>query len=123
MEVPKSLELLRDAVFPFSQNLYPVLSGKAGDEQIRYYRTQIDQTLETTTFSLSDQHRAAIDTLDATLQQTAQWIQFSLQPGEIIFMHNRKVLHGRTGFSPESDRLLYRVRLHLESLGKLEQKY
>ena len=30
-------------------------------------------------------------------------------------MHNRKVLHGRTGLSPESDRLLYRVRLHVGS--------
>ncbi|MDJ0900897.1 MAG: TauD/TfdA family dioxygenase [Xenococcus sp. MO_188.B8] len=109
------LGLLRDSVFPFSNNLYPIISGTTGDEQIRYYRSQIDRTLEAEALSLSDKYRAAIESLDTVLQQSAQLIQFPLQPGQILLMHNRKVLHGRTGLSPESDRLLYRVRLHVDS--------
>ena len=112
----KSLELLGDAVFPFRNNLYSILSGETGNELIRYYRTQIDQILEMKTATLSDKYIAALDTLDNALQQSAQWIQFPLQPGQIMLMHNHKVLHGRTGFSPESDRLLYRVRLHVEGI-------
>ncbi len=109
------LELLRAPVFPFGNNLYPILFGATGDEQIRYYRSQIDRTLEAEALSLSDKYRAAIESLDTVLQQSTQLIQFSLQPGQILLMHNRKVLHGRTGLSPESDRLLYRVRLHVDS--------
>ena len=117
------LELLRDSVFPFGNNLYPIISGATGGEQIRYYRSQIDRILEAEAFALSDKYRTAIETLDAVLQQSAQFIQFPLQPGQIVLMHNRKVLHGRTGFSPESDRLLYRVRLHIGSFesGKQNQ--
>ena len=109
------VELLRAPVFPFGNNLYPILFGATGDEQIRYYRSQIDRTLEAEALSLSDKYRAAIESLDTVLQQSTQLIQFSLQPGQILLMHNRKVLHGRTGLSPESDRLLYRVRLHVGS--------
>ena len=110
-----TVELLRDSVFRFGNNQSPILFGATGDEQIRYYRSQIDQTLKAETSALSDKYYAAIETLDSVLQQPAQLIQFPLQPGQILFMHNRKVLHGRTGFSPESDRLLYRVRLHVDS--------
>ena len=109
------LGLLRDSVFPFGNNLYPIISGAPGDEQIRYYRSQIDRTLTAEALPLADKYRVAIETLDTVLQQSAQWIQFPLQAGQILLMHNRKVLHGRTGFSPESDRLLYRVRLHVGS--------
>lgn len=35
---------------------------------------------------------------------------FHAEPGDTVFMHNTKVLHGRTGFAADSDRLMYRVR-------------
>ncbi|KST63446.1 TauD/TfdA family dioxygenase [Mastigocoleus testarum] len=111
----ENLELLRASVFPFGDNIYPIISGVAGDEQIRYYRSQIDRTLEIKKLSLSRKYRSAINNLDTVLQKSAQLMQFSLQPGQIVFMHNKKVLHGRTGFPLDSDRLLYRVRLHVNS--------
>ncbi len=111
----ENLELLKSPVFPFGNNLYPIITGTPGDEEIRYYREQIERILELETFSLADKYRAAIDTLDTVLQQPGCSMQFPLQPGQILFMHNRKVLHGRTGFSLTSDRLLYRVRLHVPS--------
>ena len=38
-------------------------------------------------------------------------------------MHNTKIWHGRTGFSPESDLLLHRVRLNIDSLSYKETRY
>ncbi|MDJ0734575.1 MAG: TauD/TfdA family dioxygenase [Nostocaceae cyanobacterium] len=107
------LELLRAPIYPFGDKPSPIIFGEPGDEQIRYYRAQIDRALETGALPLSDKHYAAIETLDRVLQQTEQFNQFQLQPGQIVFMDNTKVLHGRTGFSQQSDRLLYRVRLHV----------
>ena len=115
-----SLERLRAPVYPFGKHPYPILLGGPGNEQIRYYRAQIDRILAAGDYPLPDSHRAAIEILDAALQQTDQFMQFQLQAGQIVLMHNQKVLHGRTGFSPESDRLLYRVRLHVDSLAATE---
>lgn len=114
------VEQLRAPVYPFGSQSYPILAGESGHEQIRYYRSQIDRILERGAPSLSKRHRDAIETLDEVLQQTDQFSQFHLQAGHIVFMNNLKVLHGRTGFSPESDRLLYRVRLHVNSLASVD---
>ncbi len=111
----ENLKLLRASVFPFGDNIYPIISGVKGNEQIRYYRSQLDRTLELKGSSLPDRYRMAIDNLDTVLQKSARLIKFPLRPGQIVFIHNKKVLHGRTGFSPDSDRLLYRVRLHVNS--------
>ena len=114
-------ELLRAPVYPFGDEPYPILSGDKGDEEIRYYRAQIERILEAGAPPLSDEHRAAIETLDAVLQQSDRFSQFHLQPGQIVFMHNNKVLHGRKGFPQESDRLLYRVRLHVDTFDCADQ--
>ncbi len=111
----ENLKLLRASVFPFGDNIYPIISGVKGNEQIRYYRSQLDRTLELKGSSLPDRYRMAIDNLDTVLQKSARLIKFPLRPGQIVFIHNKKVLHGRTGFSPDSDRRLYRVRLHVNS--------
>ncbi len=117
----ENLELLRASVFSFGNNLYPIISGVTGDEQIRYYRSQIDHTLQLKGSSLPEKYHVAINNLDAVLQESALLIQFPLQQGQIVFMHNKKVLHGRTGFSPDSDRLLYRVRLHVNNFELTNQ--
>ncbi len=117
---PHCIELLRDPVYPFEENSYPIIFGESGNEHIRYYRAQIDRTIGLTGRSLSRQHHKAIDQLDSLLQSSELGSQFPLQPGQIAFAHNTKVLHGRTGFSPDSDRLLFRIRLHIPSLAAKE---
>lgn len=116
----KSLELLRDRVYPFEEDSYPIIFGESGAEHIRYYRAQIDRTIGLTGRVLSEQHRNAIDQLDKLLQSNELGIRYHLQPGQIMFVHNTKALHGRTGFSPESDRLLLRIRLHIPNLAAKE---
>lgn len=101
--------LLRDPVFPLGKELYPVLTGPDGNPRIRYYRTQVDEDVARGAV-LDDAHRGAIDTLDAVLADPALAIRFKLGAGEIVYLNNTRVLHGRTGFAPDSDRLMYRTR-------------
>ncbi len=114
---PETLKLLRDSVYPFGDNLYPIISGAIDNEEIRYYQSQIERSITAGAYHLPSKYATAIKTLNEVLEQSTHSIQFALQPGQIMFMHNKKVLHGRTGFSADSDRLLYRVRLHLNSDG------
>ena len=115
---PDVIEQLRASVYPFGQHRYPILEGQPGQEHIRYYRAQLDRILREESSDLSIHHWNAVKALDTALQHTEQFDHFYLHPGQIVFMHNHKVLHGRTGFSPDSDRLLYRIRLHVQCLAK-----
>ena len=110
-------ERLQAAVYPFRDRYQPILFGNQDNLQIRYYRSQIDCILESGKISLSNEYLEATATLDKVLQETEQFHRFALKPGDIVLMHNCKVLHGRTGFAEDSDRLLYRVRVHLENLA------
>jgi alpha-ketoglutarate-dependent taurine dioxygenase len=111
------IALLRETVYPLGEVLHPILSGARHQEEIRYYRTQINQALTNGTASLSEDYRAAIDALDAVLARSELFHTVHLRSGEILFMQNRKVLHGRTGFSGDSKRYLYRIRLRAPSLS------
>ena len=55
--------------------------------------------------------------LDAALQRPDNQFRFHLKAGETLFLHNTKVLHGRTGFAAGSTRLMYRIRVHAGCLG------
>ncbi|MEM9007931.1 MAG: TauD/TfdA family dioxygenase [Cyanobacteria bacterium P01_F01_bin.86] len=110
-----TIERLQAPVYPFGDQLRSILFGDADQFNIRYYRAQIDRTLEQGKVLLSEPHQVAMAALDTALQQAESGHRFPLQAGHIVFMHNHRVLHGRTGFLEASDRLLYRVRLHVNS--------
>ncbi len=110
------LALLRDPVYPFGPHCHAIICGDEDNPLIRYYHAQVKQFL-TPDNSLSQEHLAALKILDELLEQTHLLQKFHLQPGQILFMHNHKVLHGRTALSPETNRLLYRIRMHAASLG------
>lgn len=109
---------LREPVYPFGKSLRPVLAGEPGGEEIRYYRAQLDRPLDEGTAVLDAEHRAAIDALDAVLDRSELYHQLHLRAGEILFMQNRKVLHGRTGFEGDSRRHFRRIRLRARILRK-----
>ncbi len=113
----REIELLRASVYPFGNDFYPIIFGKAGKEHCRYYKAQIERTAEAENISLSNEYLAAMKSLDDLLDAEDLGSRFYLQPGQIVFIHNTKAFHGRTGISPESDRLLYRVRLHVSRLA------
>jgi alpha-ketoglutarate-dependent taurine dioxygenase len=114
---PTVIERLREPVFPFGKRLRPVLSGDPGREEIRYYRAQLDRPLEAGEAEISPEHRAAIDAVDVVLDRSDLFHQLHLRAGEILFMQNRKVLHGRSGFEGESNRHFRRIRLRARVLG------
>jgi tetratricopeptide (TPR) repeat protein len=120
---PEAKDLLRAPVYPLGDGLSPIILGKEGNEHIKYYKAQIERTIKTGTSDcfLSDKHLAVIQSIDNLLESTQLGFKFALQPGQIVLIHNTKALHGRTELSPESDRLLYRVRLHVDSLACEEQ--
>lgn len=119
---PETIQHLREPVYPFGSHHYPILTGESGSACIRYYQAQIERTQSVGNMDSSSlpQHcLAALETLDRVLAETEQFSPFKLKAGQIIFMHNQKVLHGRGGFAPDSDRLLYRIRFHLDALAAL----
>ncbi|MEE9395853.1 MAG: TauD/TfdA family dioxygenase [Methylococcales bacterium] len=111
------IALLKESIFPFGQGTYPILFGENRDKQIRYYRVQIDKLLKSGAMSLSDNHMAALDSLDRILNQPRLFKNIHLQAGDILLINNKKVLHGRTGFADGSRRMLHRIRLHAEDFG------
>ncbi|MEM0980442.1 MAG: TauD/TfdA family dioxygenase [Cyanobacteria bacterium P01_H01_bin.58] len=118
----ETIKHLQEPVYPFGSHHYPILTGTSGSACIRYYQAQIERTRSVgkkDSSPLPQRCLAALDTLDTVLAQTEQFSPFKLKAGQIAFMHNHKVLHGRRGFVPDSDRLLYRIRLHVDALAVL----
>lgn len=109
---------LSEINFPFGRGPQPVLWTRKGATHIRYYRSQIETArLDEDEDELADQDLAAMDALDDVLAREDLQFRFHVAPGETVFMHNTKALHGRTGFPADSDRLMYRIRMHAGCLG------
>jgi tetratricopeptide (TPR) repeat protein len=115
------LARLREPVYPFGQGHYAVVCGDRNKPLIRYYEAQLERTLSLESVDLSLEHRSAIEALDTLLAQDELFHKFHLQPGQTLFMHNQRVLHGRTALSPDTQRRLYRLRLNVTSLSADEQ--
>lgn len=113
---PALVETLCQPVFPFGKGAGPVLVRRGDSFLMRYYRNQIDASVEKGA-PLSDAARDALDALDMALAGPATRWRFHLASGETLFLHNHKILHGRTGFAPGSTRLMYRYRMHSGTLG------
>lgn len=109
-------QILAQPAFPFGPGAFPILWQRDGTPNIRYYRSQIDSAREAGS-SLNARGLEALNSLDAALCRNDIVFQFHAEPGETVYIHNTKVLHGRTGFSEQSDRLMYRLRAHAANLG------
>ncbi len=109
-------EQLAQSVFPFGKGNLPILFGKRSAPYIRYYRNQVDNAVDSGEM-LDETARGALDRLDQILAAGGGTYKFQAEPGEIIIMDNARVLHGRSGFAPSSDRLMYRLRMHCGCLG------
>ena len=110
------IETLQKPVFPFGKADFPVIWKTDDQPRIRYYRSQIDNAVAKGA-SLSDNARAAIDMLDVVLNQKDLDSRLRLNAGDILFMDNTRVLHGRTAFGDQSDRMMYRIRIEASCLA------
>jgi L-asparagine oxygenase len=91
-----------------SSGPHPVLSGSADDP---------DMCVDFHATSALDGHAArALSRLRDTLTEVRY--DLALRPGDMVFVDNRLVVHGRVAFSPRydgTDRWLHRVFVHLDN--------
>ncbi|MEO0436179.1 MAG: TauD/TfdA family dioxygenase [Pseudomonadota bacterium] len=100
---------LARSVFPFSKQDLPVFWTNNGVPRIRYYRAQLENA---DMGAVPEEGKSALDRLDEILGEESIMDRFHLQAGETLFLNNLKVMHGRTGFAGDSNRLMYRVRMY-----------
>lgn len=103
---------LRRPSFRFGKHDRAIVWGSAHRPAIRYYRTQLEHSGRT----LGDEEAEVLNRLDAVLARQAEARLFHLGAGDALFVNNQRALHGRTGFAPDSPRLMHRYRIHAPGL-------
>jgi hypothetical protein len=95
---------------------FPVIEGQGAGLLFRYLRYWIEAGHQKAGVPLTASQVAALDTLDAVMRRRELWAEFALQPGQILWINNRWLLHNRTAFvdhpQPEQRRHLVRLWLH-----------
>lgn len=110
------IEILKRRQMPFGRSPLPVLWEKKGKPCIRYYRQQIESGRKEDS-GLTDDDIAALDSIDQVLSRPELSFQFHVEAGDTVYLHNTKALHGRTAFSPNSKRLMFRFRANAGCLS------
>ncbi|MEM6663177.1 MAG: TauD/TfdA family dioxygenase, partial [Pseudomonadota bacterium] len=78
----------------------------------RMRRQQINRSLGANA-TLSDRQINAMAALDLEIGKAHNQIRLKLDDGDLLFLNNRKVLHGRTALPSDSRRLLFRFRARI----------
>jgi hypothetical protein len=97
----------------------PVFAGRGRDLLIRYLRYWIEVGHEKVGRPLTPEQVHALDLLDQVANQQRLRVEFTLRPGEMLFVNNRWILHNRTGFEDwtEPERKRHYVRLWVRRSG------
>lgn len=114
---PELCAALQAPAFDFGRGPAPILMRQEAGWRIRYYRAQITQAAEKAGRAIAPDIADTLDALDAALADPDLCDRFRLEAGQILFMDNTRALHGRTGMSAQSDRLMYRIRIHAPRLA------
>ncbi len=95
----------------------PVFSPSRGRLYCRYARSYIIGAAGRMGRTLSEAERAALDAFDQIATRPGMAFQMAFEPGDVQWLDNLAVLHGRTAFEddpdPERGRLLYRLWLQM----------
>ncbi len=95
---------------------FPILSGEGDNLVVRYLRYWIETGHEKIGLPLTDAQLEAMNTFDRIAGDERFRVEFTMQPGDMLFMNNRWLLHNRTAFvdNPEPERhCCHYVRLWL----------
>jgi alpha-ketoglutarate-dependent taurine dioxygenase len=126
-------DYIRDVVTPggekhleaLSANRFPVFSYRRFSHGLsfRYMRYWIEKGHARAGLPLDAQSLEALDYLDSLLNDPAQVVDFSLQPGDILLVNNHLVAHNRTAYEdfedPDQRRWLVRIWLKFRSVMPL----
>lgn len=92
---------------------FPIIERFDGMVTMRYNRQRIERGHELAGVAMTSDDIAAIDCMEAVLGRDGLRFELALDPGDLLLLHNRLVVHTRTAFSdsPGDDlgRLLYRL--------------
>lgn len=115
------IRTLKETRFDFGRGPRSVLWDAPNESgvKIRYYRRQLEHTAERFGFALGGPELLALDQFDQVLSRSQNRFRFKLSPGEAVVMNNKRVLHARTAFNPESQRQFFRIRRHLNLDGRM----
>ncbi|MEM6672322.1 MAG: TauD/TfdA family dioxygenase [Planctomycetota bacterium] len=122
---PEALRLLeqpylRDVVTPgmgkdletLKKNRFPIVS-RGDDFQLRYMRYWVEKGHERAGEPLAPEVLEAMDALDRALARPEFGASFRLEGGDMLFVDNRRLVHGRDAYDavPDGGRLLWRMWL------------
>jgi hypothetical protein len=98
---------------------FPVLTCNGDALLYRYLRYWIEAGHQKANQPLTQDQLHALDTLDAVLARPDLRIEFTLRPGQMMFINNRWILHNRTAFEDDRapERRRHYVRLWLAAAG------
>jgi len=114
---------VRDIVTPNSDrslqsvrnNAFPILSEE-GEVRLRYMRYWIEQGHQRIGQALSASQLAALDVLDGLLNSPTLMLTRRLNTGDMLFINNTSVAHGRTSYIEDPDLPRHLLRLWLDPL-------
>ncbi|EST34901.1 TauD/TfdA family dioxygenase [Streptomyces roseochromogenus] len=93
--------------------LRPVFQWHGADLRVHYNRRGIERAQHEAGVPLTPDERAVLDAVDQILSDRRTVLRISLQPGDLLWLDNTVVLHGRTEFTdppdPSAHRCLARV--------------
>ncbi len=78
----------------------PIFDTRSGELRIHYARVMIEPGMEMAGKPLTEEERDALDCLDEIIERPDLNFRHVLQPGELLVLNNRVLLHGREAFPP-----------------------
>lgn len=120
----KTVNLLKDGVYPFrvptsftttgEDECIEVFVGPILSENplVRYRKQTIDRARSITGYEIDEPHISAMDEFNNVISQKGFGRRILLQRGQVLFVNNHEILHGRTAFT-DPERHLLRIRFNL----------
>ena len=109
----QSLKILRTNSFPFTFGVAPIICGRGRHMWIRYNAEELSFYCRRRRMELDGDQKKALANVAATLSMLEnRQPKVRMASGQCLVLDNKRVLHGRTAFSAEGNRLLKRVRLY-----------
>ncbi len=114
----ESMRLLGEPVFPFMSGYRnedevvrgPVLYLENDRWCVRYRRQLLMEGSQR--LKLDDEHAQALAVFETTITKRELLAEFTLLPGDVWVLDNRRWLHGRRAFSAKANRLLKRCKVY-----------
>jgi hypothetical protein len=116
---------IRDVVTPggnrdreaIRANAFPIFAGAEDQPTLRYMRLWIERGQAEAGTPLGPEARADLDTLDAALNAPAHCHSFRLEAGDVLFLDNHRIAHGRAAYDDDPQRPRRLLRLWLNARG------